>query len=43
MNAWLKEVSKLNIEKQEELIIDEKMMLQIPHQLVHLLNAMSIE
>ena len=31
VNAWLKEASKLNIEKQGKLIIDEKMMLQIPH------------
>ena len=33
----------LNKEKQEELIIDEKMTLQIPHRLVHLSNAMSIQ
>ena len=31
INAWLKEASKLNIEKQGKLIIDEKMTLQTPH------------
>ena len=42
VNAWLKGASKLNIEKQEKLIIDEKMTLQIPHRFVHQSNAMSI-
>ena len=42
-NTWLKEVSKPNIEKQEQLITDEITMTLIPYRLVHPLNVMSIE
>ena len=41
--SCLKEVSRVNIEKQRKLIIDKKATLQISHQLVHQSNAMSIE
>ena len=42
-NARLKEVSKPNIEKQEQLLTDKITMTLIPYRLVHPLNVMSIE